>query len=77
MIARAMLCIMLCLGATSAEAWQRRPCRRRRELWHRTLAVGAEALSRRAIQLGTAPSNPNELRITGLGGGQRSGPLSS
>jgi flagellar biosynthetic protein FliP len=68
--ARAMLCIMLCLGATSAEAMTRP----RRAGAGESLGVVLSPslpmiLTAAPIQLGTAPSNPNELRITGLGGG--------
>ena len=52
MIARAMLCIMLCLGATTAEAMANAtPCRRRRELWRSTLASLPMLLTAAPIQL--------------------------
>ena len=70
MIARAMLCIMLCLGATSAEAMARPRRVGARESLVIVLSPSLPiVLAAAPIQLGTAPSNPNELRITGLGGG--------
>jgi flagellar biosynthetic protein FliP len=69
-IARAMLCIMLCLGATSAEAMARPRRVGARESLVIVLSPSLPiVLAAAPIQLGTAPSNPNELRITGLGGG--------
>lgn len=69
-LARAMLCILLCLGANSAEA-AARPARA-----GAVEGVGAALssslpmlLAAGPIQLRATPSDPNELRITGLGGG--------
>jgi flagellar biosynthetic protein FliP len=69
-IARAMLCIMLGLGAASAEAM----ATPRRAGAGESFSIGLSSslpmlLAAAPIQLGTAPANPNELRITGLGGG--------
>jgi flagellar biosynthesis protein FliP len=69
-LARAMLCILLCLGANSAEA-AARPARASAGV---SLGVVLSSslpmlLAAAPIQLRTAPSDPNELRITGLGGG--------
>ena len=68
-IAPAMLCVMLCLGATSAEAMAG-PGRAGSGA---SLGVVLSPslpmlLAAGPIQLGAEPSNPNELRITGLGG---------
>jgi flagellar biosynthetic protein FliP len=65
-----MLCIMLCLGATPSEAM----ARPRRAGAGESLRVALSPslpmiLVVAPLQLGTASSNPNELRITGLGGG--------
>jgi flagellar biosynthetic protein FliP len=69
-LARAMLCILLCLGANSAEAVAR-PARA-----GAVEGLGAVLpsslpmlLAAGPIQLRATPSDPNELRITGLGGG--------
>ena len=45
------------------------PCRRRRELWRSSVVVVPMLLTAAPIQLRVPPSDPNELRITGLGGG--------
>jgi flagellar biosynthesis protein FliP len=69
-IARATLCIMLCLAGTSAEAMA--PPRRAGagETSGVVLSPSLPMLLAAApIQLSTAPANPNELRITGLGAG--------
>jgi flagellar biosynthetic protein FliP len=69
-LARAMFCILLCLGANSAEA-AARPARA-----GAVAGLGAVLssslpmlLAAAPIQLRATPSDPNELRITGLGGG--------
>jgi flagellar biosynthesis protein FliP len=68
--ARAMLCIMLCLGATWAEAMATPLRTGAGESFGIVLSSSLPMLLAAApIQLATAPSNPNELRITGLGGG--------
>ena len=70
MIARAMLFIMLCLGAASAEAIATPRRAGVGESFSIKLSSSLPMLLASApIQLGTAPANPNELRITGLGGG--------
>jgi len=70
LIARAMLCIMLCLGGTSAGAMATPRRAHNGESFGIALSPSLSMLLTAApIQLGTAPSNPNELRITGLGGG--------
>ena len=70
MIARAMLCTMLCLGATSAEATVTPRRAGAAESLSIVLSPSLPMLLAAApIQLGAASSNPNELRITGLGGG--------
>jgi len=69
-IARAMLCTMLCLGATSAEATVTPRRAGAAESLSIVLSPSLPMLLAAApIQLGAASSNPNELRITGLGGG--------
>ena len=70
MIARAMLCIMLCQGAISAEAMATPRRAGATESFGIVLAPSLPMMLAAApIQLGAAPANPNELRITGLGGG--------
>ncbi len=70
MIARATLCIMLCLGATSVEAVGAPRRAGGEESFGIALSPSVPMILAAApIQLGTVPSNPNELRITGLGGG--------
>ena len=69
LIAPAMLCVMLCLGATSSDAMAT-PVR---AVSGAGLGVVLSPslpmlLAAGPIQLGAEPSNPNELRITGLGG---------
>lgn len=67
--ARAILCLMLCLGAASAGAVERP--RRAGAAASLGLVLSPSLpmmLAATPIQLG-APSNPNEIRITGLGGG--------
>src|SRR6201996_1794658 len=69
MLARAMLCILLCLGAHSAQA-ATRPARATGESLGVVLSSSLPMLLAAApIQLRSAPSDANELRITGLGGG--------
>ena len=65
-IAAVMLCVMLCLSVPAAKALARADI----------ASAGGDAGARHAmlsaaapIQLTTTPSNPNELRITGLNGG--------
>jgi len=69
LIARAMLCILLCLSANWAEAVARPDRAGAGESLGVALGPSLPLLLAAApIQLG-ANSNPNELRITGLGGG--------
>jgi flagellar biosynthesis protein FliP len=63
-IVRAILCIMLCVAARSAQA-SLRPANAGLGAWHTLPMLPATA----PIRLGSTPSNQNELRITGLGGG--------
>lgn len=63
-IVRAILCIMLCLAATSAQALSR--AESAGSGGGRTLPMLQAAAP---IRLGNTSSDPNELRITGLGGG--------
>jgi flagellar biosynthetic protein FliP len=69
-LARAMLCILLCLGANSAAAVARPPRAGAVESLGVVLFSPLPMLlAAGPIQLHAAPSDPNELRITGLGGG--------
>jgi flagellar biosynthesis protein FliP len=69
-VAPATLCIMLCLGGTSAESMAMPLRSGAAESFGIALSPSLPVLLAAApIQLGTAPANPNELRITGLGGG--------
>ncbi len=69
-MARAMLCIMLCLSANLAEAMARPARAGAAESLGVVLPPSLPMLLAAApIQLTAAPSDPNELRITGLGGG--------
>jgi flagellar biosynthesis protein FliP len=69
-IARALLCIMLYLGATTAEAMPRPRRAGSGESFGVVLSSPLSMLLAVApIQLRVPPSDPNELRITGLGGG--------
>jgi flagellar biosynthetic protein FliP len=71
-LARAMLCISLCLGANSAEAVARPACVGAVENLGVVLSLPLHMLlAAGPIQLHAAPSDPNELRITGLGGGSQ------
>ncbi len=69
-IARAILCLVLCLSLTSAKALAG-PDTPASVAGHTVeLSPPAPRLVAAApIRLSTAPSNPNELKITGLGGG--------
>jgi flagellar biosynthetic protein FliP len=66
-IARAMLCLMLCLAVTSAKALGR-PASGGAGYLVQPSSSAPMLLAAAPIQLSTEPSNPNELRITGLGG---------
>jgi flagellar biosynthesis protein FliP len=69
-VAPATLCIMLCLGGASAESMAMPLPSGAAESLGIALSPSLPVLLAAApIQLGTAPANPNELRITGLGGG--------
>jgi flagellar biosynthesis protein FliP len=69
-VAPATLCIMLCLGGISAESMAMPLRTGAAESFGIVLSPSLPVLLAAApIQLGTAPANPNELRITGLGGG--------
>jgi flagellar biosynthesis protein FliP len=69
-VVRLMLCLMLCLAATSARALARLDRAGAGERFGMVLSPSLSiVLAAAPIQLSTAPSNPNELRITGLGGG--------
>jgi flagellar biosynthetic protein FliP len=59
--ARAMLCMLLCLAPGSV-----------RGLAQAARAGSQERKAAPPIQLGVTPANPNELRVTGLGGGSES-----
>ncbi len=66
-IVRAMLCLMLCLAVTSAKAFGR-PASGGAGYPVQLSSSAPLLLAAAPIQLSTEPSNPNELRITGLGG---------
>jgi len=71
-LARAMLFIMLCLGTNSAEAVTRPARAGTGESLSAVLSSSLPMLlAVGPIQLRGAPSDPNELRITGLGGGSQ------
>ena len=70
MVTRAMLCIVLCLSTNWAEAEARPDRAGAGESFGVVLPPSLPMLlAAGPIQLGAAASNPNELRITGLGGG--------
>jgi flagellar biosynthesis protein FliP len=69
LIAPAMLSVMLCLGATSSEAMARPARAGFGESLGAVLSPSLPMLlAAGPIQLGAEPSDPNELRITGLSG---------
>jgi flagellar biosynthetic protein FliP len=71
-----MLCIMLCQGAISAEAMATPRRAGATESFGIVLAPSLPMMLAAApIQLGAAPANPNELRITGLGEGSSQGTI--